>query len=549
MPDAARRSPSRRAWIAGCVLVVLAGVLVRAWIHTRSPITPSIDGGYYAIQPRSLIAHGKLDYPDMPLKFALDAGLARCLQATTAMTLDEACMRASQVTDCVGPALIAVPVFLIAASVGGGTALWSACAIALLLVAGGPALRMVGDFQKNSLALVWYAAALQQALRALAAIDSGRTPWPRVSSTGVLVALATLTHAGTGAAAAFNVALIAAVAVIVRPDLRRAMLGWRGAMALVAGIGSVGAAFLVIRWLDPVRAARIVSAVARLASDDGGSGARRGGPTFMPLAYGPFAAAALASALSWWRVVRTAAARAWAERAVCCGCAIACLVFTLPAIDGDAMGRLALVAMVPGAVAVLLSLASGPTGARGAWPAWLVMAAVPLTAPPAIAFASRPSIDPDSLDELRAMHALVPEHRGALLVARHGLEFWANYAIDVNTRQSGIPADAFTRYERVLVLVERQPSGPMAVDASRDGRRERFGPPPGRNLRDGPPGMGPPPGDGPGRGPPGGPRGMRPPAGSGLIHSSEHYRLFEVPRDAATGEGGDDAPTDDEPRP
>ena len=79
--------------------------------------------------------------------------------------------------------------------------------------------------------------------------------------------------------------------------------------------------------------------------------------------------AALVSAFGWWRVVRTAAMRAWAERAVCCGCAISCLVFTLPAIDGDAMGRLALVAMVPGAIALLLSIARGPSGARGAWPA------------------------------------------------------------------------------------------------------------------------------------------------------------------------------------
>ena len=115
----ARRSPRPAAWVTCCALVMLAGVLMRVWIHTRSPITPSIDGGYYAIQPRSLLEHGQLDYPDMPLKFTLDAGLARCLQATTSMPLDEACMRASQVTDCVGPTLIAVPVFLVAASMGG----------------------------------------------------------------------------------------------------------------------------------------------------------------------------------------------------------------------------------------------------------------------------------------------------------------------------------------------------------------------------------------------------------------------------------------------
>ena len=528
---------------------MLAGVLVRVWIHTRSPITPSIDGGYYAIQPRSLLEHGQLDYPDMPLKFALDAGLARCLQATTSMPLDEACMRASQVTDCVGPTLIAVPVFLVAASMGGGTALWSAAAIALLLVCGGPAMRMVGDFQKNSLALVWYAFALQQAMGALAVFETGRLPWRRVASTGAFVALATLTHAGTGAAAAFNVALVAAAAVIARPALRRAMLGWRGATALAVGLGGVGAAFLVIRWLDPVRAARIGSAVARLVSAQGDAGTTRGGPPFGPMAFGPFAAAALVSAFGWWRVVRTAAMRAWAERAVCCGCAISCLVFTLPAIDGDAMGRLALVAMVPGAIALLLSIARGPSGARGAWPAWVVAASVPITAPPAIAFASRPSIDPGSMVELRAMRDLVPEHRRALLVARHGLEFWANQAIDVNTRQSGIPADAFTRYDRVLVLVEMRRFDPIEGDRREPGRPRRFGIAAEGDRRGGPPRMGPPGGEGPRPGPPGGPRGVRPPAGSRLIHSSAHYQLFEVPRDAPIGEGGDDAPPDDEPRP
>lgn len=63
--------------------VVIAGIAARAWRLFSTPLVPGMNGAYYPIQARALLEKGALGIPDLPLTFALQAGLAKGRQRVT----------------------------------------------------------------------------------------------------------------------------------------------------------------------------------------------------------------------------------------------------------------------------------------------------------------------------------------------------------------------------------------------------------------------------------------------------------------------------------
>lgn len=137
-----------------------------------------------------------------------------------------------------------------------------------------------------------------------------------------------------------------------------------------------------------------------------------------------------------------------------------------------------------------------------------------------------------------------PSH--TLIVARHGTEWWAGYFLHTPVRMGVVPDDAFTKYERVLMLVDSRggmrpggfggPGGQPRLrqrddgDADADFAPEFDGPPPDDFDDGGGPSDGPRRRFGPG-GPGGGPQmETRLPENAKLIAKTDSYSLYEVPR-------------------
>src|SRR4051794_12758741 len=142
--------------------IVLIGAALRACLLFSTTLVPGINGAYYLVQARSLIERGKLGIPDLPLTFAVQAMLAKLVQWVSGASLETSIVFAVKCADTILPPLIAIPVFALVRQwtrrVGAGS--WVPACAALAAAAGAPALMMVGDFQKNSLALLWLAALL-----------------------------------------------------------------------------------------------------------------------------------------------------------------------------------------------------------------------------------------------------------------------------------------------------------------------------------------------------------------------------------------------------
>ena len=522
--------------VAALLAVVAAGVAARAWLLWSTPLVPGMNGGYYLVQARALLEHGRLGIPDLPLTFLLQAGIAKLLQGVAGRGLEASILFSVRLCDALLPPLVALPVFLLGRTwcVRAGRGTWPAAAAAAAVVLGTPALSMVGDFEKNSLGLVWLAG-LVFALHAWMA----RRSRGRAAAVLALLGLCGLTHIGVFGAALLLTALTwGADLTLLRG--REGLRGLRHAFAVAAGGAAVVAlvAGLVLWKFDPARIHRLAGAVSnpvaflqsgghpagldfRAGPPPGGlpghfqpppggpgpAGGGRMGPPGMrmlpqglvSLLFGLVAAAALA--LPW----RRRGELPTADRAAVFGCAVTMLLLTGPWIRGDMDMRLQLIAMVPAAYAAVFGLAHLP----GRWSApvcaVVILALMASSSVPLLAHGGRPIISVEAFDELRTLETRVTRPDRTLVVARHGLEWWTAWTLRTHVAQARAvrPAD-WSNYDTVLFIQEKD-------GGVRGGRPGAGGPGGFGGLRGQPPMMG-----------------AEIPDDAEILHDGTHFRLARV---------------------
>lgn len=528
------------AWPA-CVLfvVVLAAIAVRSWLLFSTSLVPGMNGGYYLVQARALLTAGALGIPDLPLTFSLQAALAKLMQWLTGRDLESSIFLVVKLFDAMVPPLVALPVFLLgrAWSERAGRGAWLAVAAASVVALGSPALSMVGDFQKNSLGLVW-----------LAGLIYALFLWKRHRTVGcgigvvAMLGLTGLTHIGVFGTALLLVAAVFAAGVLLPRDEaggKRVRVAW----PLVAGGLAVAAlaAGLVLWKFDPARIHRLVNAFSNPTSFLGGrrppmrsptSGAlpgfakgglqRSGEPMFGPPpgegpmggpppgdnsmggmrppvggflnslmrgpgpgagpGAGPFMFARWMPMVVVGGITLCVFVLAWwkrrvlppAESAVGIGCAVTALLLTGPWVQGDVAGRFYLNAVLPATVAGLFVLMQVPN-------LWLrsllaVVTVAPLVgfSAPMVARGGHPIISETAYRELKNLAARIPHPERTLIVTRHGVEWWTAWTLHTRVAQGrAVRTDDWQKYDEVFFLQSKE-------------RGPGFGPPgggPGRGLR------------------------------------------------------------------
>jgi hypothetical protein len=189
----------RRAWLPAvlalaCVTALFAASAWERWeLLVASPFPIGVDGYYYPIQLRELLAHGSLAYAAPPFAFWLMAPLAAITDPIIGAKLGAA----------IGGAAIAFPAYALGARLGKSRAA-GLVAAALATTSAGSAYLTI-EFVKNGIGLTVALAALVFALRAI-----DRPSALRIIVALVAVVAAWLTHKMGAAVAA--IALPAAIA-------------------------------------------------------------------------------------------------------------------------------------------------------------------------------------------------------------------------------------------------------------------------------------------------------------------------------------------------
>jgi hypothetical protein len=369
----------------------------------------------------------------------------------------------------------------------------------LAAVANPMGLRMAGDMQKNS-------AALGLALLFVYFADRYLREHRLSAAVGALLSLLLtgLTHLGVFGMTLVLAALLGTVAVWDSRNRKRLLVG-----AAVAAVVCLVAALAVFAFFDPTRIERLTGYLlspGRLflrPGPPGGPGGPGPGPMGVPplLAMRPESLPGLALGILglWMWLLLLEVDRVQRHTVLACG--LAALALACPWINPDMGTRLALMSVLPGVVCVVFALAHWPrvwgcAVAGGATAALLLAGSVRMlhVSPPG-------TLSSQSVAELRELAGKIKDPARTLIVARHGLEWWAagftgaHIANNLNAALS-----VWDRYDQVYSLVETAPGqvpglpgGPRPMGP---GRGPGAGAP--GLLPGGPPGPG---GPGPGLGP------------------------------------------------
>jgi hypothetical protein len=430
--------------------VVLVAIAVRASVQFGTSLMPGMNGAYYLVQVRAVIEKGHLAEHDMPLIFWLQAGLARLVQAISTLTLDSSIVLTSKLFDSIVPALAAIPAFLLAMRWPGGRhSVWAGIAAATLAVLSSGPLRMVGDFQKNALGMVWglsCAYCLQQGL--------DRRSWRYLAAAGLFLGLVGVTHIGAfGVTLALVVLVVLAWALLASGRPRRALLAIGGGAVSVAGLLGV----LMILG-DSTRITRLLTLLAAplslFRSSGMGSSARLGSwlrlqdpQTFILSLVLSLAAGAV---LIW----RRHEVQPW-ERALVVASAVLTLFLSSPFLSQDMSSRFQLMAFAPAVILVsFVAARSGIPALRFAL-VISIIAVVLATVPATVRSPNGPSIVEASYTELASLQTSITNPSHTLIIARHGLEWWAAWTLHTDVAQATAVTDAdWTTYASVLYLQE-----------------------------------------------------------------------------------------------
>jgi len=437
----------------GCAAVIVVVVAsVRLWLLLSTPLVPGINGGYYLVQVRALIERGELALPDMPLLFYIEALMARLLQMVTGSGTDESVLVSVKLIDGILPALAAVPIFLLLDQWSriAPAPRWIAAVGTTATVLGFPALSVVGDLQKNSFALALLATLLWQLHDWMIRPSQGR-----LLNVGLLLGLIGIAHIGVLGATMIMLAAIAGVLLFMRNRINYRAPSF---LVVLVSIAVVMAVVLVWWHSDIARAHRLWNAMAHPVS-------------FAQRDSSPQAStqtASLRTSLPWLLIavagigiIRTV----WRRRhklpssAICTviGLTLSVVALTSPVCSPDMTTRLALISVLPGVMVIYFAVLQIPLcGLRNTLALGIALVfllpSVPLVAKGGDALLSRPAAQ-----ELRSLSAFIHSPAETLIIAPHGLEWWAAWTLRTKICN---PAAAETvkwaDYSKVLCLEQKR---------------------------------------------------------------------------------------------
>ena len=426
-------------------LVILVASVARGILLFDTPLMPGTNGVYYLVQARSLLLHGSLGLPDLPLTFYVQASLAQIIQPISGWDIDSCILFAVKLTDSVLPALAALPVALLVRRwiKGAGSPSWIAPIAAAIVTLNAPMLDMVGSLGKNSLGLLWLAALLL-----FIHLWISHPTWKNAAGVIGCWGLTAVTHIGVfGASLVFGGLALALYLGLERGRAWRAL--WP---LLIAGVAVCALAAGIVLWkFDAHRIQRLAEALIHpsdflTGNNMGAQGGHGGGPPMPGFPGGraaflyrlpslAFALTAIAGLVTCWRCRAVLPA---ADICVVGACAVGVLVLTGPWVQGDKTARFNLIAITPAAIAGSFALLHCKRQWLRAGLSLLIAVCMIGPSFEMLRHGGKPIVNEEGLRELRSLAPLIVNPDKTLIAARHGMEWWTAWILHTHIAQ--VPA-------------------------------------------------------------------------------------------------------------
>ena len=440
-----RESPDlyRMAGWTALLAVLAAGWYLRAKILFATELIPGKNGAYYPVQVRALLRTGHLGIPDFPLLFWVQAVLAKTVSFFE--PLHSAIIHTTKISDVFFPVLLVIPVYLLVTrfsrSSPKSTAIAGILSVGIFTVTNRGLLEMAGEFQKNSTGLTVFLLFAYFLYRALEDHQARR-----YSAALFFFCMACLIHIGVTALSISFFTIVMAT-YIVRIKNRK-----RGLIIIAGVVASLACCLTVVYLIDPERIRRLIGITFNLRELFAGSttAQRPGiGPDHgVQFRTGKIVIGNILGLMGIATIILDRKHLTHASQSILIGGALTALLFASPFIGGDWSERLGLMAFVPALIP--LSYMS----VRIRW-GWFVTALLAVT----MTFYTLKTFDriPHEKLTVEAYRELTntATSDNTLVIARHGLEWWAAWAMDVKIANNPETVlDVWDDYDTILYLEE-----------------------------------------------------------------------------------------------
>lgn len=414
------------------------------WRANFGGLMPGVNGPYYPVQVRSLLENGRLGFPDFPFVFWLEALVAKLLFALKMGPLSDCIMWASKGVDAVFPALAAVPAFLLTRSwvLNGTRRFWSALVVAAFSILFLFALFTIADLQKNSVGDVWlffFIYYLYQALR-----QRSRRAFVVA---GAFFVLTGLTHIGCFGVAIVFLVVTATASLLLEPARRQMIL--RGAGFLLLLLATTTAVLYL--FFDPARVERLLTVFLLPAElfEKPVLFTSLSPFNVPPLIVGNIVAiGGMVLLTRRWTTIEPA------HRLTVLAAVPLTFLLASPFFGQEWSARLSVMALIPTAVVLAFLL----THLRSWIATFVLTAGVLVLIVFSVMVSSGPGFRPAGISEasygeLHQLRDLIAQPEETLVLARHGLEWWAAWVLETDVGQRpDLEPEVWDQYAEILFL-------------------------------------------------------------------------------------------------
>jgi hypothetical protein len=438
------------------ILITLTAVILRLYVSFSHDLILGVDGGYYPVQVRNILNTGFLSFNDVPLYFYFCASIVKVISLLGFTVSDEIIISVIKIVDSAALPLLAIPLYKMVTRKERSISIPAAMAILSFAILSFTPFFILGDLQKNAFAiplafifiLFWEDYLINPVRRNLMAV-------------GFSLAIIALSHFGVFA---FCLAfLIGSLFIIYRKK------------AILPSIILFFVGFGIIALFDFNRAFRLLTFWKVIFERP----AWLQDPLPLPLLLNVLFSYFLAG-FGIFQFRRFKDKLDKVSEYMVLTLIVLLAVFAFPVYDQQYFQRFNVLLFVPQLLMI----------------AWLIRMNQKLALPFSISLVllttwsifmyfsevKKPCIEDQTFHELKNINKYVAENKeNSIIIARHGLEFWTAWALNVKVVQDrAMDKIGLDKYRNIIFLEQKNEDGqgPFGIRPLRKPRIGMSGPPP-----------------------------------------------------------------------
>ncbi|WP_018962815.1 glycosyltransferase family 39 protein [Coprothermobacter platensis] len=425
------------------VLIFFVAFALRLKMLFSMNLFPGTDGAYYLIQTRSILETGRLAGADTPLVFYIMAAASWIVRLFSSLSTEQAVLVGVKLITALAPALAAIPAYLLVRSVqkeNGSILLPVAAACIVATLSSGP-ISLSSDFIKNSLGMVFF---LFMAYYVVRSLKDGKPK--NIVMVMVFLGLCGATHIGVFALALLFAAVTMLGWILFVEGLSKRALKTVGLVVIL-----VTAVFAALSLVGISKSVSVLNYVKSALSSLGsmgtmqnrmirGMGQTEGSASLFMLLLGGLFVAFL---------IQKDKLEKW-ELAIGLGSALATLFCLYTPSFVTYSSRFLNMAFGPGLIVLAILLRQMELKPQ-ALLSGAVLAFVLVGIPTDLQSMNNTAINENVYEELSIFRNSITDSSHTLVIAQHGLEYWAGWILHTNCAQTANTVDT-TRYSTVLYV-------------------------------------------------------------------------------------------------